>query len=278
MSAELKKAIIIVTFFIGFSLLLYPVNITGNAVGVTELASASQIIGVLIVIASAVMLATANTTIETKVEDSYDIEDRFRKWAKKNRHTQDEDKITNIYRTAKRSYELALKDKVIRREEKPLDWIEKYVIYHDQVVQKLESIKKKRLEINVSDISDKATRDYIRIIEDKDIKDKPKLREAVEAYVDSVLGKIEKNAAQMALDNNHIPDKRSELERIARECGYTVQTGDREGPEVYTSSGDFITTLTKHLRIPQRDMVKGMLRAMATAESNYRPEEKKARK
>jgi len=79
----------------------------------------------------------------------------------------------------------------------------------------------------------------------------------------------QKNYAQEVLESRRYVDKTGELKRIAREMGYELVEGYREGTRVL--KGDkVLTVIPKGKRVNGKGTIISILEAMATGESNFR--------
>lgn len=79
----------------------------------------------------------------------------------------------------------------------------------------------------------------------------------------------DRNYAQEILDQRRYVDDTSELKRIARQMGYTLEEGYNEGTRVYKGK-TVLTVIPHHRRIQGRGTVKGILEALASGESSFR--------
>jgi len=94
-----------------------------------------------------------------------------------------------------------------------------------------------------------------------------------------LLGKLTR--AEEALRDRRFPTDQKELGRLARESGYSTQTGNKEGIKVVTQYGEFVTTIPNN---PTRYTAENIVKSLAggkpsrLADSRKPPEKPKKRK
>ena len=79
----------------------------------------------------------------------------------------------------------------------------------------------------------------------------------------------ERNYAREILDQRKYVEDTRELKKIARQMGYELIEGYKEGTRVYNGK-EVVTVIPNHRKISGRGVVRGILESLAMGESSFR--------